>query len=82
MCKFVYQPSVFHFQVDNCFFSSETVVEDVAEDSLKRTNDRLHVCENSFSDEYVENTADLANTTEFLKDAITFKSHLMRQMED
>ena len=46
------------------------------------TNDGLHVRENSFSAEYVEDTADLANTAEFLKDAITFKSPLMRQTED
>ena len=53
MCKFVCQPSVFHFQVDNCFFHLEQLLKDVAKDSLKHTNDRLQVCENSFSDKYI-----------------------------
>ena len=64
------------------FFYLKQLLKDVAKDSLKRTNDRVHTCENTFPDEYVENTVDLANTTEFLKDAVTFKSLLMRQMED
>ena len=32
-------------------FHLEQLLEDFAKDSLKHTNDRLHVCENSFSDE-------------------------------